>query len=306
MAEIESVEGRLGLGCAPLGNLFESVSDTDAIATIDAAWEGGIRCFDTAPLYGHGESERRLGAALRGRPRDEYELCTKVGRVLVPVDEHAPTIFHDLPPVDPVFDFSREGVLRSFESSLQRLGVDRIDVVHVHDPDEHEAEALANAFPTLIELREQGVVGRVGAGMNQCAMLARFVERVDLDCVLVAGRYSLLDRQAADELFPACADRGVEVYLGGVFNSGLLARPEAGSTYDYGTASDVLVGRACALAATCAEHGVELPHAAIQFALAHPAVTRALIGARNPSEITAATSWARRLLPTGLADRLAD
>ncbi len=304
MAAIERLVSRLGLGCAPLGNLFESVSDVDAIATVDAAWERGVRCFDTAPLYGHGESERRLGAALRGRPRDEYELCTKVGRVLVPVDDHAPTIFHDLPPVDPAFDFSRDGVLRAFESSLERLGVDRIDIVHVHDPDEHEAEALAAAFPTLIELREQHVVGRVGAGMNQCAMLTRFVDRVDLDCVLVAGRYSLLDRTAADELFPACAANGVEVYLGGVFNSGLLARPESGATYDYEVAPEDLVARARALAATCASYNVELPHAAIQFALAHPAVTRVLVGAREPHEIASAVEWSEQSLPAELVAQL--
>ncbi len=288
---------RLGLGCAPLGNLFASVSEADAVATVDAAWSEGIRCFDTAPLYGHGESERRLGASLARYPRDEYELCTKVGRVLVPVAEHTPTIFRDLPPVDPVFDFSRDGVLRSFESSLERLGVDRLDVVHVHDPDDHETEALASAFPTLIELRDQGVIGRVGAGMNQSAMLARFVERVDLDCVLVAGRYSLLDRGAAVDLFPACAERGVDVYVGGVFNSGLLARPEIGAMFDYDIAPDELVAEARALADHWAARGVELPHAAIQFALAHPAVTRVLIGARHPGEITAAAAWAKRSLP---------
>ncbi len=305
MAEIDRVGGRVGLGCAPLGNLFDSVSDEDAIATVDAAWDCGVRCFDTAPLYGHGESERRLGEALRARPRDEYELCTKVGRVLVPVVEHAPTIFHDLPPVDPVFDFSRDGVLRSFEASLARLGVDRIDVVHVHDPDDHEAEALSAAFPTLIELRDQGAVGRVGAGLNQCAMSARFVERVDLDCVLVAGRYSLLDREAVEVLLPACAANGVEVYVGGVFNSGLLARPEPGSTFDYVAASDELVARARALAATCAEFGVDLPHAAIQVALAHPAVHRVLVGARRPSEIASAMTWAEQAIPAALMERLA-
>jgi D-threo-aldose 1-dehydrogenase len=304
MEEIERAVGRLGLGCAPLGNLFESVSDEDALATVDAAWDRGVRGFDTAPLYGHGESERRLGRALRDRPRAEFELCTKVGRVLVPVAEHAPTIFCDLPAVDPVFDFSRDGVLRSLEASLDRLGTDRIDVLHVHDPDEHETEALAGAFPTLIDLREQGVVGRVGAGMNQCAMLTRFVERVDLDCILVAGRYSLLDHEAADVLFPVCEANRVDVYVGGVFNSGLLARPSPGATFDYVPAPAELVARARAVAATCAGYGVELPHAAIQFALAHPAVTKVLVGARHPDEITSAVTWAEEPLPPDLAEQL--
>ncbi|HEY1739708.1 MAG TPA: aldo/keto reductase, partial [Acidimicrobiia bacterium] len=223
---------RLSLGGAPLGNMFKAVMDTDAQATVDAAWNAGIRYFDTAPFYGHGLAEQRLGAALAGRPRDEYVVSTKVGRVLEPSPGADTSIFKIDPETAAVFDYSRDGVLRSFEASLSRLGIDRVDVLFVHDPDAHEEVALAGAFPALVELREQGVVRAIGAGMNQSAMLQRFVERVDLDCVLLAGRYTLLDRSGA-ALLDLCAERSVGVIIGGVFNSGVLAQPDPTATYDY-------------------------------------------------------------------------
>lgn len=277
---------RLGLGTAPLGNLFTAVDDDTARATVDAAWDAGIRFFDTAPLYGHGLAEVRLGRALAARPRDEYVLATKVGRVLAAPDGARPdTIFRDVPEVDPVFDFGRDGVLRSIEHSLERLGVDRLDIVHVHDPDDHETEALATAFPTLIELRAEGVIGAVGCGMNQVEMLERFVDRVDLDCVPVAGRWTLLDRRAGERLLPRCAERGVDVFVGGVFNSGLLADPQPGATFDYAPAAPRLLTAARAMADTCTRAGVTLPAAAVRFALRHEAVTRVVIGARSPGEV---------------------
>lgn len=292
----------LGLGCAPLGNLFTAVSDDDAAATVAAAWQQGIRFFDTAPQYGHGLSETRLGAALAEYPRDEYTLVSKVGRILVapsPGAARPPSGFVDIPAVDPVFDFSRDGILRSLDDSLTRLDTDRLDIVHVHDPDDHEAEALAAAFPTLIELRNQGVIGQVGCGMNQVAMLARFVEQVDLDCILLAGRYTLLDRSGAP-LLALCESLGIDVIVGGVFNSGLLANPVVGATFDYAAAPPELVARAQALQAVCEEFLVPLPAAALQFVSRHSAVARTLVGARAAAEIEADVAYADLDIPDEL------
>lgn len=295
----------LGLGCAPLGNLFRAVDDEAAVATVGAAWDAGVRLFDVAPLYGHGLAERRLGEALLGRSRDEFVVSTKVGRLLRSSGgEPAPTIFRDTPHVQPVFDFSRDGVLRSLDESLDRLALDRIDVVLVHDPDDHESEALEGAFPALIELRDQGVVSAVGAGMNQVAMLDRFVQSVDLDCVLLAGRYTLLDRSGADSLLPRCLDHEVGVLLGGVFNSGVLADPDGTATFDYVDAAPEIIERARSLRTACEEHGVSLPAAAVRFALDHPAVTSVVIGARSPAEFVADAAHGSRSLPEGLRARL--
>jgi D-threo-aldose 1-dehydrogenase len=278
----------LGLGCAPLGNLFTAVTEDDVQGTVDGAWSAGLRFFDTAPLYGHGLSESRLGAALRSRPRGEYVLASKVGRLLrTPDREQSPTIFAGAPPLEPVFDFSRAGVMRSISESLERLGTDRLDVVHVHDPDDHEQDALDSAFPALIELREEGVIGAVGCGMNQWEMLDRFVERVDLDCVLLAGRWTLLDRSGGEQLLPRCLERGVGVVIGGVFNSGLLADPDGTPVYDYAAAPRDLVARAETMRDACSRHGVSLLAAAIQFALRHPAVSSVVVGARTAAEIGA-------------------
>lgn len=276
---------RVGLGCAPIGNLFSAVSDVDAAATVDAAWQAGVRFFDTAPLYGHGLSELRLGRALANHDRDSYTLATKVGRLLrPPAGEMPPTIFVGAPPVVPVPAFSRDDVLRSIEESLGRLSVDRLDIVHVHDPDDHEGEAMDGAFPALIQLRDEGVIGAVGCGMNQTEMLERFVERVDLDCVLVAGRYTLLDRRA-DRLLQRCVERGVGVIVGGIYNSGLLIDPDINQTYDYAPAQEPVIQRARAMRRACARHGVGLSAAAIQFVLGHPAVSAIVIGARSAAEI---------------------
>ena len=291
----------IGLGCAPLGNLYTAVSDEDAQATVDAAWGAGVRFFDTAPLYGNGLSESRVGAALRSRPRDEYVLASKVGRLLrAPGGRESPTIFAEpagAPPLEPVFDYSRDGVMRSIAESLERLGTDRLDVVHVHDPDDHEQDALDGAFPALIELREQGVIAAVGCGMNQWEMLDRFVQRVDLDCVLLAGRWSLLDRSGGDQLLPRCHERGVGVVIGGVFNSGLLADPDGSPMYDYAVAPPDLIRRAEAMRDACARHGVQLVAAAIQFALRHPAVSSVIVGARTAAEISADVAAADAPIP---------
>jgi len=297
----------LGLGCAPIGNMFDVVDDDEAIAVVHAAYDAGIRFFDTAPLYGHGLSERRLGAALATLPRDEITVATKVGRLLVADDPGPPddTIFLDVPPVHPVFDFSADGARRSLEASLERLGLDRVDVVHVHDPDDHGDEALTGAFPALRQWRDEGVVGRIGAGMNQSAMLTRFVREADLDCVLLAGRYTLLDQSALDDLLPLCVDTGVAVFAGGVFNSGVLATPDAGAHYDYAPAPAALVERARQLAGICAAHDVPLTAAALQFPARHPAVECVLTGVRSVTELQANVDDARRRIPDDLWDDLA-
>jgi D-threo-aldose 1-dehydrogenase len=300
-----SASTRVGLGGAPLGNLFAAISDDQAADTVDAAWHRGVRLFDTAPLYGSGLSEQRLGAALADRPRDEYVLSTKVGRVLVPSGSNpAPSIFVDTPPFDAVFDFSRDGVLRSIEGSLERLRTDRVDIVHVHDPDDHLDVALADAFPALVRLRDEGVVGAIGCGMNVVEPLQRVVREADVDVILLAGRYSLLDSSGGLALLPECAERGVEVIVGGVFNSGLLADPDHNETFDYVSAPPALVARARRLAAVCRSHGMSLPAVAIQFALRHRAVTSVVIGARSPAEVEADVDAAEVDVPDELWDEL--
>jgi D-threo-aldose 1-dehydrogenase len=297
---------RVALGGAPLGGLFAPVPDEQARATVDAAWELGVRTFDTAPHYGAGVSERRVGAALRGRPRDELVLCTKVGRLLVPTASPRPArgMFAAEPPVERVFDYSRAGVLRSLDESLERLGLDRVDVVHVHDPDDRMEQAIGEALPALVELREQGAIGAVGAGMNDAAHLARIVREADVDCVLVAGRHTLLDQRADAELLPLCRARGVAVIAAGVFNSGVLIDPRPGATFDYAPADAATLERARGIAAVCARQGVALATAATAFALRHPAVTCLLIGARSPAEVAADVEAAAHPVPDALWEEL--
>ncbi|MGW2434576.1 aldo/keto reductase [Streptomyces sp. NPDC001640] len=280
---------RLGLGTAPLGGLFSAVGDREAAATLEAAWAAGIRYFDTAPHYGAGLAERRLGTFLTGtgHPRSECTVSTKVGRLLVPGD---PILgeenFHGEPGLVRIRDYSTEGVYRSLAESLERSGLDAFDIVLIHDPDDNWKEAVTGAYPALARLRAEGAVRAIGVGMNQTAMLTRFVTETDLDCVLVAGRYSLLDRSAADELLPACAEREVAVLVGGVFNSGILANLGADATYDYAPAPEAVRCHALALSERCAAHGVALAAAALQFPLRHPAVTGVVVGARSAQEIT--------------------
>lgn len=300
----------LGLGCAQLGNLYHAIADATAEATVRRAWDEGVRYFDTAPHYGLGLSETRLGAALRAYPRAEYVLSTKVGRVLEPnpagAGERDDQGFAVPAAYRRRWDFSRDGVLRSLEDSLTRLGLDRVDIVYVHDPDDHFEEALRGAFPALRELREQGVIGAFGAGMNQAAMLGEFVRRTDLDVVLVAGRYTLLDQPALDELLPLCLDRGVSVVAGGVFNGGILATARPGSVYDYAEAPPELVERAGRIAALCARHGVELPEAALALPMAHPAVVSVVVGAHDPDQVAVNTRRARAVVPPRLWADLID
>lgn len=281
----------LGLGGSMLGNLYRAIADEDGQGAVDAAWRAGVRYFDTAPHYGLGLSERRLGRALAERPRAEYVLSTKVGRLLVAnpagTDQRDDAGFDVPAKARRVWDFSREGVRRSIESSLERLGLDRIDVAYLHDPDDHWDVAVGEGFPALAELRAEGVVTAIGAGMNQTEMLTRFVRETDLDVVMVAGRYTLLEQQAQVHLLPAAQERGVAVVSAAVFNSGVLARrhPEPGVRYDYLDAPPELLRRAQRIAEVCEQHGTTLPAAALQFPLGHPAVASVVIGAKDAREM---------------------
>jgi D-threo-aldose 1-dehydrogenase len=283
--------GRLGLGCAQLGNLYREVDEATAARTVAAAWDAGIRYFDTAPHYGLGLSERRLGAAVRDFPRAEYVLSTKVGRRLVPDPEGAGRRDSEgfAVPADHrrVWDFSAEGVHRSLDESLARLGLDWVDLVLIHDPEDHMAAALDEAYPALAELRAQGVVRAVAAGSKRWDVLHTFARDTDVDFVMIAGRYTLLEQPALDTLLPECERRGVGAIIAGVFNSGLLAeeRPREGLPYEYVAAPSTVLDQARALAATCARHGTSLPAAAIAFAAAHPAVASVVVGAQDPDQV---------------------
>jgi len=288
----------LGFGAAPIGNLYRVIDDQTARLAVAAAWEGGIRYFDTAPHYGLGLSERRLGAALREQPRAEFTISTKVGRLLVP--NPSPTGsdletggFAVADILRREYDYSRDGVLRSLESSLDRLGVDRIDIVYVHDPEDHMEPALHEAVPALVELRDEGVIGAVGAGMNFVEPLRRFVTETDTDVVMVAGRWTLVDRSAAS-LLEDCLDRGVAVVAAAPFNSGLLSRPEPrdDARFDYEPAPPDLLAAARACAQACIAHATTLPTAALQFPLLHPAVCSVVAGMRTAHQCALNLEWA--------------
>ena len=302
--------GPLGFGGASAGNLFRPVSDDDVAAAVEAAWSAGIRYFDTAPHYGLGLSEQRIGAALAGRRRPDLVMSTKVGRRLIP----SPAQSGEMDPAGflvpashrRVWDFSRDGVLRSLEDSLRRLGLDRVDIAYLHDPDDHWEQALGQALPTLIDLRRQGVISAVGVGMVQSQMLTRFVRESDVDLVMCAGRYTLLDQSAGADLLPAAAERGVGVVAAGVYNSGLLARsrPSSDATFDYVKAAPDLLDRAHRIADICEEYGVTLPQAALAFVRAHPAVVSTVVGLRDADEVTDTVQRSAAAVPHEVWDRL--
>lgn len=309
---------RLGFGSAPIAGLFSAVDDGQAARTLDRAWELGIRYFDVAPLYGYGTGERRLGAVLRGRPREAYALSTKVGRLIRPADRLPPGADVDRQELDGredayyadiagrrvVFDFTADGVTRSLEESLERLGTDRIDLALIHDPDDHWEAAIGGAYPALHRLREQGVVRAIGVGIKQSAMLVRFARETEMDAFLVAGRYTLLDQEALPELLPLCLERGVSVLVGGVMNSGVLADPRPGAHFDYGPASPEVLDRARRLGASCQRHGVPLRAAAMQFPLAHPAVAGLVAGVRRVEHLEEYPTLMREPIPAALWDDL--
>ena len=278
---------RLGIGGAPIGSLFRTVSEDDACSTVLRGLELGLNYIDTAPLYGHGVSEMRLGHILKDIPRDSFVLSTKVGRVLNPVD--SPPVsphFPSLPKLEAVFDYSRDGILRSLEDSLQRLNLDRVDIAYIHDADDHWEQAIGEAYPTLADLRSQGVVKAIGVGMNQWEMEARFAHEGDFDCFLLAGRYTLLDQSSLGELMQVCLEKNVSLILGGPYNSGILASDLApGATYNYESAPVEIIETARRIKAVCNLYTVPLKAAALQFGLLHPAVAATIPGPRSVTEV---------------------
>ncbi|MFK3979610.1 aldo/keto reductase [Micromonospora sp. NPDC050397] len=295
---------RLGLGLASLGGMFAPVDAVQAGATIDAAWRLGIRLYDTAPVYGYGRSETRAGLALRPRPRDEYVLCTKVGRLIEPGGTDTQSIWADPPAgVGPRLDYRYPAVIRSVEQSLERLGLDRIDVLHVHDPDQDYPTALAEAYRALADLRASGVIRAVSLGVNHADVAARFIREAPdpgPDSVLLAGRYTMLDQSGLADLLPLCEQRGIAVMAAGVFQSGLLAEPRTGAAYGYSQVPEALLGRVRAIRDLCHRYDVPPLAAAIQFAFGHPAIATVVVGARAPHEVTDSAALLAHPIPPEL------
>jgi D-threo-aldose 1-dehydrogenase len=298
---------RVGIGTAPLGNMFHAHTEAEADAVLASAVAHGLRYFDTAPLYGHGLAEQRVGRAVAGLARDEVIVSTKVGRLLradAPRDEsqffQGEPFYKDTPPVSPVFDFSYDGIMTSVEESYRRTGLDRFDVLLLHDPDDHLAEASTTGYRALAALRSSGTVRAIGAGMNHSVGLTRLVEACDLDILLVAGRYTLFDQEAMDELLLLCEERTVSIVVGGVFNSGILIDPSPGARYNYVPASSAELDRAQRIKAVCDRYDVPLPAAALQFPFAHPRVCTVLIGFRSIEQLEKNLAWLDVTIPTDL------
>lgn len=291
---IDRYISKLALGTAPLGGLFTAVSDEQGQATVLAALDSGINFIDTAPLYGHGNAERMIGSALN-KTNKEYVISTKVGRVLKKfapeeiagkVDGLAAFIGVD-PTIFPVFDFSRDGILRSIQESLERLNISSIDIALIHDADDRIDEAIKNSYPVLDELRSQGVIKGIGVGMNICSYATKAVKEMDLDVILIAGRYSLLDQSAQEVLFKECLKKQTGVMVGGVYNSGVLANPTPESTYNYVPVTPEILSKVKQIQALLLDFNISLTAAAIQFPLRHPAVTCVLTGSRSVTELNA-------------------
>lgn len=319
---------QLGLGTNPLGGLHASIPPAVARATIETAWRTGVRYYDVAPVYGYGFAETIVGEVLRERPRAEYSLTTKVGRLLLedgPPDREDTMVlwqgvrlYKGTGDVKPYFDFSYDGVMRSLESSKERMGIDRFDALHIHDPDLFPDEALDGAYRALEELKRSGEIGAIGVGVNTWEVLADFARRADFDCFLLAGRYSLLDQSALPELLPLCAEKGISIIAGGVYNSGILSHPDPGTiagvssdadaietwkdnvTFNYVPAGDEIIARAAALKAVCDRHGVPLMAAAIQFPMHHPAVATVVTGPRSPEHVVVNNEMFRYPIPNDL------
>lgn len=304
----------MGLGCAQLGGLYQAVGDAEAHAIVDAAWELGVRYFDTAPYYGYTLSERRLGAALRARPRASYVLSTKVGRLMLPDPHVRPgeSGWAEPLPFRPHYDYSYDGVKRSHEDSLQRLGMDRVDILYVHDIGRathgelhaHYWEQLTRGggLRALEQLRGEGSVGAIGLGVNEWQAVADAMDACDLDCALLAGRYTLLEQGALEPLLERCAQRGIGIVIGGPFNSGILA---GNGKFNYEDAPARIVERVDAMAAVCAQAGAPLQAAALQFPMAHPAVVSCIPGAQSVAQLRQNAQWFAQPLPAALWDVLA-
>jgi D-threo-aldose 1-dehydrogenase len=299
-----------GLGGAPLGNLFAPIAEPEAQALINAAWDEGIRYFDTAPHYGQGLSEVRFGEALKAKLRDDFVLSTKVGRIMTPDPEAPATLNNFIAAMKarPRFDYSRDGALRSLEDSYQRLGLARVDIVFIHDIDRwtHKdaqparfKEAMEGAYPALAELRAAGVVKAIGLGVNETQVCCDAIRHGDFDCILLAGRYTLLDQSALTEFLPLCTTRGVNVVIGGPYNSGVLApkAPAAATTYDYKPVPPEVLQRVARLEKVAQAHRIPLAAAALQFAFGHPAVVSVIPGARSVDEVRSNLHLAKTSIP---------
>jgi D-threo-aldose 1-dehydrogenase len=304
---------QLGVGTNPLGGLYESISPEVAQATIEKCWELGIRFYDTAPVYGYGNAERAVGAVLQNKPRDEFVLNTKVGRLLLedgPPDREdtmviweGSQLYKGTDDVKPYFDFSYDGVMRSIEDSQERIGIERFDFLHIHDPDWYPEEALEGAYKALDQLRGEGVISAIGCGMNQWEMLADFARKKNFDCFLLAGRYTLLDQSALKELLPLCEEQGIAIINGGVYNSGILCNPDPESalstnrgadaiptwtenvTYNYIPAEKEMIEKTVKIKNICDNHNVPMMAAAIQFSLHHPAIPTIVMGPRSADQV---------------------
>lgn len=309
----------LGFGSAPIGNLFRAITDDEAHRVLEAAWDGGVRYFDTAPLYGLGLSETRLNRLLRGKPRDSYVLSSKIGRLLTAVPPDQRDGFGkwmDVPARKEVFDYSYDGTMRSLEVSLERLGVDRIDVLYAHDLDvfTHGSEAamqarleefMAGGYRALVALRDQGVIRAFGGGINEWEPCQWLLERGDFDIFLLAGRYTLLEQEALESFLPMCQARGVGIVVGGPYNSGILATgPKPGAHWNYAPAPDWVMQKAGRLQEVCDGFGVRLVDAAFQFPLRHPAVVSVIPGGQGLSEMASNLQAAQAVIPQALWEAL--
>ena len=306
----------LGFGSAPIGNLFRAITDDDALATLEAAWAGGVRTFDTAPLYGLGLSETRLNRFLRGKRREDYVLSTKVGRLLrpCPADQRDGIgKWFEVPNRRQQFDYSYDGVMRSLEVSLERLGVDRVDILHVHDLCifTHGSKAASDArideyfslggYRAMIALRDQGVVRAIGAGVNEWQVCQTLAERGDMDLFLLAGRYTLLEQEALISFLPLCERRGIGIIVGGPYNSGILATGAVpGAIYDYDPAPPDVLARVARIEAVCARHGVRLIEAAYAFPLGHPAVVSMIPGGQTEAQTRSNLAVSQARVPAAL------
>ena len=305
---------RLGFGSAPLGGLLRETSAEDAQDAVDVAWQGGLRSFDTAPQYGGGLAERRLGQALAARPRAEFTLSSKVGKLIEDAPDAPPGIFIGAPPHQVGYDYSYDGAMRSIEASLRRTGLDRFDILLIHDVNRKyhgEAvfarldEAFAGACRALRHLRDQGVIAAFGPALNEIDISLRFVREADVDCIMLPGRYTLLDRAAEAELLPACAAGGVGVLLAAPFESGILAAGATpGATFAYQPADPAMLRRVATIERLCRDHDVTLPAAALQFPFSHPAVASVVTGMRSRAEVDANLALMRAPIPAAFWDAL--
>jgi D-threo-aldose 1-dehydrogenase len=312
-AELQFTE--LGFGAAPLGNLYRPLTEKEARATLDAAWSAGCRYYDTAPLYGLGLSETRLNGFLRAKPRDSYLISTKTGRLLElcePKDRSRQGAFFETPSRRERFDYGYDGVMRSLEFSLERLGLDHIDIVYAHDVDvfthgTKEAadtrfkELMEGGYRALLKLRESGAIKAIGAGINEWDVAERLARAGDFDVFLLAGRYTLLEQDSLQSFLPYCVEKNIGVVIGGPYNSGILATgPKPGAFYNYAPAPAEVLERVARIQAICKAHGVKLAEAALRFPLGHPAIVSVIPGGQKPSEVLRNAEMIGRKIPAAL------